>query len=323
MKYLIVFCLLMSACLKVKPKDQDQNQNQQEKKSEISNQNITYDSQEYVVQGEDIIHDENHPLLTQRFKKIIWEPNAILTTNGFKLKLQFEEMTLTENNILQTFPEGLKAALNNRGRSGGDVEIRGQTVIGHLKIIMRGENGGDGSAAAVHSSLVAADGAPGKDVRFSINLLDDNPINCAKNKPTPGENGSNGLHGQTGQRGGAGGNAGVLFLEIKNNSDFVKEILSEPGIGGSGGLGGLGQKGGKGGRSGVAYRGLEKLGIKQPHIDQYYQFYNNEKMFKGCPAPVNGQNGTDGLPGSNGAPGDKGAELKQCFKKTDEEVVCY
>ena len=67
-----------------------------------------------------------------------------MRTNGFNVELMANELH-SQNGIIETFIEGQQAAVDTDGKAGGELSLKINSAIGNLKIIMRGENGGNGS----------------------------------------------------------------------------------------------------------------------------------------------------------------------------------
>lgn len=279
--------------------------------------------QDYVFDGQVVINDKNHPLLVNSYNRYFWLPQASLVTNGYKIKFQFSEMIMTENNVLMTFPAAQKAPVSSIGRSGGDVEFIGRSAQGTLRFEMRGENGGDGMYGAPYSERAMA-GAAGTDVQLHISFSTkpSSPHNrCMYGQPGPGQNGMPGAHGRHGEKGKMGGSAGQLFLDIQDTSQFTSDIISEPGDGGEGGAGSQGQQGGLGGRPGGGFY-MDKSPLKEEAINNYINHFSTE-AYPGCILPPAGQNGADGLPGEKGSPGSPGSALRFCTKNLSGEKICH
>lgn len=190
--------------------------------------------------------------------------NKLLRTNGFKVELIANELH-SEKGVIETFPENIKASINQDGRSGGNLTIKAASAMGDLKIFMRGEHGGDGAKGEAYASR-AADGHPAGSGSRMCECVGKNCIVIASPKlemlqPVPeamscyceskggdGGAGSNGAKGRKGHRAGHGGSAGQLTVSIQDGREFDLQTFAFKSSAGVPGDGGDGQDGGIGGQ---------------------------------------------------------------------------
>ncbi len=174
-----------------------------------------------------------------------------LITNGFKVELTVDEL-ISDSGEIQTFVEGLKAGPGKAGRTAGDITIKAKSAAGKLRIINRGQSGGDGIDGAAHP-LAAASGVlpgPGQE-KCSCDrncMKNSSGGNCVCEKSgAPGGKGADGLQGLAGGDAGAGGSTGKLLVSVIDGREFQLENLRLAGKAGVPGKGGPGQPGGSGG----------------------------------------------------------------------------
>lgn len=173
-----------------------------------------------------------------------------LITQGLPLVVDAEEL-IAEEAFITTYASGQKAALNNPGRSGAPMTIKVKTARGDLRILMRGEEGGDGSDGPSHTARAASgqQGRPAQELPITLTPL--SPGLCLQS-PGNGSPGRPGLEGFKGQNGRRGGDSGILKLEIALPSpEFHLQVHQEGGKAGAPGKGGAGQSGGLGGKPGI------------------------------------------------------------------------
>lgn len=175
-----------------------------------------------------------------------------LQTNGYNIELVANELR-SENGIIETFPEDNKAATDNDGKSGGKLTIKVQSATGDLKILMRGQNGGDGSKGEAYPNRAADGAAAGSGNRMceciGKNCLILEATHCyCESKGSNGGNGTDGSQGHNGNRAGHGGNAGELNIAVQDGREFDLQTYAFKGLAGNPGEGGEGQDGGIGGQ---------------------------------------------------------------------------
>jgi hypothetical protein len=194
-------------------------------------------------------------------QRLFLHADTPLSTNGHRVEITAEEL-ISNNGVIETFPEGAKASSSQNGRPGGDLTIRIQKAIGTLKVIARGQDGGDGEKGSPYSSR-AADGRPPEPGRLECEAIclrcdqSDAPLmgsrmpvatqrlSCLCSEiGTDATNGSPGAKGRTGGRAGHGGDSGNLKIEIQDGSSLDLQTISRPGQAGTPGKGGDGQPGG-------------------------------------------------------------------------------
>ncbi len=177
-----------------------------------------------------------------------------LRTNGYRIEIEAQEIH-GENGVVETFSEEQKAQVDKPGRSGGSLKIKAARGIGNMRIVMRGEHGGDGSKGDPIETR-GTEGAGrnpfpqypcGSSAREG---LPDWPCGCWLAGPgLQGESGSPGQKGTNGKPAQDGGGSGNLEIEITDGREFA--LLTDyrvgspgtPGEGGDGQLGGLGGAG--------------------------------------------------------------------------------
>lgn len=248
--------------------------------------------------------------------------NAQIGTAGADVTLDANEI-ISEESVIETFPEGQKAPTGLNGRPGGEITIRAKSARGRLRIISRGEDGGDGADRGNgHDGSIGAQGSPGE---WAINPVYTHYLGASSGaalvrhiehfhsgpddyiwktniggykvpgsvlaficKTIPG-NGGTGGRGEDGKDGGPGGNGGDtarVIVQITDATQFKLEVSAVAGAGGLGGRGGKGGKPGPGGPPGPQDQG---------HI---------------CDPAHEGPPGLGGTDGRQGRPGKNGSELQ-------------
>lgn len=179
--------------------------------------------------------------------------NNPVLTSGHPILINTDEL-ISSNGLIQTFPEGQKAAKDQVGRSGGSLFIKAKKARGRLEVMMAGENGGDGSDGVPYTER-AAKGEPGSPSEESWSNAPDMVGWECRRAPTNGKPGAPGLPGRDGYPGRRGGSTGVFKMEIAETSpEFSFVLQKEAGKPGNPGQGGPPQKGGLGGEPGLAGR---------------------------------------------------------------------
>jgi len=211
------------------------------------------------------------------FNRLFLRPSARLTTDGEDFTVDVNEI-ISEGAVIETFSEYQKASYEKGGRSGGKITIKANTATGELRIVARGEHGGDGIAGK-QGEPGKKQGAKGKngqcghvdgdnycqqmDVQSWARLKQIiksssltgfskfyNRFYC-KVQTEDGKPGEAGNPGRPGTNGGDGGDSARVLVEIKNATEIKVQIESIAGHGGKGGRGGYGGQGGPGGIPGV------------------------------------------------------------------------
>lgn len=216
-----------------------------------------------------------------------------LTTNGKNLDIVTNELH-AEKGFIQGFPEKVKireidgdqettkeipptADKFKQGSSGGNLSISAKKLYGKLKVVMRGQNGGEGLKGDPTAGRGATGSAAGygnvecyPDCTMETCLVKPNELILPLMKPGgtcgctstghPGGQGSKGNKGLPGKQGMPGGDSGNVKVSIQQyvplegydpslpqDDTSVVKVELIPGKGGSGGAGGDGQLGGEGG----------------------------------------------------------------------------
>ncbi len=249
-----------------------------------------------------LFSENQNGLVLKQFTKIYLTAQGSITLDGRSLQIEAQEIH-SEDGLIRSFPIGAKAKQGKVGRSGGVIEIKAVKATGHLRVEMRGENGGDGvPAQAPDEKLKGATGTtgdagtPGGQIGMEGFL---NKMSCTKQpgRGGPGEKGHQGNPGGDGQRGGASGH---LSVNITQDAGFTLLATTEAGQGGAGASGGEGGDGGDGGLPGGLPSGIAVFACDQ---------------FPGS----KGAKGDLGSRGENGALGDL---QSVCESKNQQPPVC-
>lgn len=276
--------------------------------------------QDLVVRGRVKLDD------TQSFGRIFFEENSTLTTNGKPLKLTVTEI-VSKWGTIETFPESQKARAGTNGRTPGEIRINAERATGRLRIISRGETGGDGldgsSGQKGALGFAGTSGSWGMNPElykvFSRNFIDsferfmrqypkppgDREWNftlgemrrfvCAS-QPTNGGRGGAGSPGGDGCDGGIGGDSSRVYIAVTENGDFQVSVSAEPGKAGLAGRIGKGGEGGAGGPPGP---------LDQAHL---------------CQPAHEGNRGEPGMDGRQGRIGVAGNKRPFCAKIGDRTL---
>ncbi len=247
--------------------------------------------------------NENGFVLKQ-FAKIYLTAQGSITLDGRSLQIEAEEIH-SENGLIRSFPMGAKADKGKGGRSGGVIEIKAGKATGHLRVEMRGQNGGDGPPAKTPDAKLKGAAGDAGDAGTAGGIIGTEGMttimSCAKQPGhgQPGYKGKQGYPGNDGQRGGA---SGLLSVQIIKDEGFTLLATSEVGQGGAGASGGEGGEGGDGGRPGALPLAR---GIITFICDQF-------------PGPK----GARGDLGRSGEPGPLGDLQSVCESKNLQPAVC-
>ncbi len=250
--------------------------------------------------------------------------NRLFLRKGARLQLQDKPLNLnvaeilSDEGIIESFPEGQTAAPQANGRPGGRIEIHAKKAIGRLYVYGRGEHGGPG--------LVGKNGLPGKrgpEGHYALSTCEkvDVVCNCGSRFHeleegvkrgevfsifqfmaekvrhrciTQTGDGGIGFPGERGGIGGNGGNGGdssKIFIEISDPSALELKTYPLAGLGGTGGPGGEGGDGGLGGAPGSR------------SLDYYYV----------CREAHPGPKGPNGSKGDTGKTGESGKLRSACI----------
>ncbi|MEY4617510.1 MAG: hypothetical protein RJB66_2470 [Pseudomonadota bacterium] len=178
-----------------------------------------------------------------------------LTTQGQKLHIVANELIANES-VIATFAKAQKASQDQAGRDGGEIFIKALFAKGDLSIVMRGEEGGDGSAGPSFNER-APSGLQGKRGRAFCRsrFSGGDPVLTCRCLEFPGDGGPghDGQSGRAGLPGRRGGHSGQLKMELAlvPTADWKLSLVKEPGLAGAPGTGGPGQLGGQGGDAGI------------------------------------------------------------------------
>ncbi|MBI4404091.1 MAG: hypothetical protein HY537_08020 [Deltaproteobacteria bacterium] len=250
-----------------------------------------------------------NPRLTN-FNRIFLVEGARIITMGENLVINVSEV-ISQNGIIESFPENQTAVPQGDGRAGGTIEIHARSGQGTLFIYGSGENGGDGLPG-----IKGAIGKKGIQGKFAISthqqvdvvcdcgrhaqklerLIDEGSVTATLEyalektrhrcilQPGDGEIGEPGGTGANGGDGGRGGDSAAVTVEITEPNTLEVKAFATPGRGGHGGPGGVGGDGGPGGEPGNT--GLD-----------FYHVCRNAQGGPQGPAGRNGERGKDGAPG--------------------------
>ena len=223
--------------------------------------------------------------------------NVTIKTFEHDLTIRAEEF-ISNQAVIQNFPEKRKARTKQNGKNGGNILIEVEIVQGELQLILNGEGGGRVSRgrSVSRSKLRGQRGKDGqdavyrkycRDVKFlALWTADKRCRYRCMAPPTGGQDGEDGKRGLPGFDGKDGGNAGSFHLRAYLLSDFrLTDVQNKPGVGSKGGKGSFGGYGGPRGRNGRDYKDL----------CSYY-----------LPKTKKGKNGKEGPRGKNGKKGEKG-----------------
>ncbi len=248
----------------------------------------------------------------KKFHRLYLEEKSILVTEGESINLILNDL-YANNAVIETWPEGQKAAAGKSGRNGGQIVIHTKNAAGRLYINLRGESGADGQTGPVDEKLNGAPGLAGVDHEYSYIDAPSHcsyclpKISCLK-PPTNGGPGGPGVKGHSGHSGSAGGNSGFILLHYLKNSDFNWDLNIFPGAGGQGGAGGRGGIGGPGGKAGESMMSWLAISAK--------------KVPGPCLPALDGQPGKNGESGDAGENGKNGLKETSCFTEGNKAALC-
>jgi hypothetical protein len=238
------------------------------------------DKEDVVVRDE--VHLASWLHFTRPIGKLTFRRGSRLVSDGFPVRLVVDEI-ISEGGVLETFEEGQKATRGNAGRSGGIIVLEAARASGDLRVILRGEGGGDGRNG--NAGQPGGPGANAPDILLKSIVV----FNGQQAPPLErGRDGSPGNPGENGQDSGAGGSAGSIHVSIKEHSQFNISFEEMPGAGGDPGAGGIGGPGGAGGLGGTYYVIVD--GVRRNYGDR-------------APNGTAGPSGAHGGTGRTGAPG--------------------
>ena len=282
-----------------------------------------FSKEEVTVIKEDLNLQENKVI---KNKKVVLDMVTIQTNQkGFVI---ISEEFVSNNSIIQNFPEGKTASEKSRGRGGGYIFIITQKAKGRLSLLVNGENGGVVPpfvpSAKQKAKLVGRNGKNGIDAVYNFSYvekfiglyppgprltLDIQGVYSCASPPTEGTDGEDGRVGFKGSSGKSGGRSGSFHIQSFDLSDFhLGEIKNIPGKGSRGGMGSIGGPGGRPGRNGRDPRRICKAKLRTPQAGRH------------------GKRGSFGRPGIGG---EKGTVCIEHLKKDEKSsnkyrsVICY
>lgn len=253
----------------------------------------------------------------KEFKRIYFEKDAVLMTDGENLDLHADEVYF-DNATIQSFEKSAAAMPGQAGRSGGLVQIHARKISGHVNFILNGEHGGQGDPGLPPTpSMNGKNGTPGKSAvgNFQVRACE-NFCTGAINYQSQPTNGNPGTAGRKGFRGGAGKNGGAsgsLIINAKISTQFSYNLENNPGWGGDGGAGGEGGYGGNGGTQGSCHPGLDPDSVAAQR--------ESKAHYEGCIKAVRGEDGARGDQGDSGEKGKDGLLSQTCIR-TDLIDAC-
>ena len=253
---------------------------------------------DFVVEGTQIVNR-----IGSDYGRLFFKPGSRILTQGRGLEINVTEI-ISQDGIIETFPENQTAESGLRGRSSGVITIQAKRAArGILRFYLRSESGGVGApGAAGGPGARGAPGAPGESGYFPG--MPDGVNYCFK-APSNGGRGDKGARGGSGGRGADGGDIDLLSVSILEESGFQMPVEVSAGRGGAGGEGGCGGVGGEGGAAGVVVEKKIFPG-RQPDLIQRINL-------PVCKAN-SGSRGEDGERGSQGSNGIDGNVIPYCIR---------
>jgi len=184
------------------------------------------------------------------YDRLVLKSGAQFITQGLNLRLEIDEL-ISDNGVIQTFPDDQRAPVGQEGRSGGHLELVVGHATGKFNVKMLGEQGGEGIPGKdPDESLRGPKGPNGNNVIICNVGGNITGIFICK-QPSSGGAGGQGLPGFPGGIGFKGGDSGTALIKIASTDDgFELHTERKSGAGGIGGLGGAGGLGGFGGDPG-------------------------------------------------------------------------
>lgn len=237
---------------------------------------------------EALVKSEKSPITVGR----VFFGSKPIVTFGRAIEINADEI-VSDNSVIETFPESQTARDGVAGRFGGRISIKANSARGKLTIFLRGENGGQGIRPAGRPPK-APQGHEGNNGTVVIHGLGSDRVSYTCEGFKEAGNGHPGLQGFPGVIGLPGGSTGELHVEILEPQESFKLVpIRVPGRGGLGSQGGFG---GEGGDSGP-YLGARFEELHSAH----------------CP-PQKAQSGPTGPEGSPGPLGPDGLNDVVCMK---------
>lgn len=282
-------------------------------KAEVSQSGENAERGELIVRGSQSLFtlqltnsEEPGQSINMTYRKIIFEDQSVLYTNGANVELTADEIQFT-NATIDTFEPGLrKAQIGQNGATGGAIHFSAKKVGGKLRVLLRGQDGGDPYPARIHFYR-AQEGKPTN----AASLGRRGQYDCVINGPTfefYGQKGMTGEKGFTGSDGTEGGSTGTFQFDLPSREGFKLDVSFITGFAGTPGEGGPGQQGGPG--------GIILGGIKTG--DHY--------IYPCIPRPLivyEGAAGEKGPTGDPGKPGVDGQIETACIVPQASPKICY
>jgi hypothetical protein len=218
-----------------------------------------------------------------------------LYTLGNNVRIHVRNINI-ESGLISTFPEGQTAELGKNGRAGGHLLVDVQEGAGVLKIVMRGEAGGQGfPGAAPDDAMKGSKGNVCESYTIVMDWHGPDPHQdweATKKLLEAASFPGSGTKGKLGGSGASGGDSGTLELKIRPNSNFTFAVERSPGRGGVGG------QSGEGGEIG-------EYGVNKECRDLLKYFHLENKL------------GKRGEPGEAGKAGPSGSIQTYCLNRQD------
>ena len=280
--------------------------------SEISQKQSTSEISDLVISGSQSLFslrltnsEQPSEQINATYKKIIFMDQATLYTNGANLNLVADEI-LFQNSTIDSFEPGLrKAAVGQNGASGGSIRITTKNAIGKVRVMLRGQDGGDAYPAASYSDR-AEQGKPSQAAELARKTKNCSPFNLGG--LVYGEKGASGKKGVKGHDGTNGGNTGTFSLETSSRDGLRLDVNFIPGYAGAPGDGGPGQQGGLGGTI---------VGATKTENGYAFLCDRNQITFRDGPE---GEYGTQGDKGNSGL---DGITETACIISESTAKTCY
>lgn len=193
------------------------------------------------------------------FGTLVLDEGVVAETLGRNLDIRVDQLISNNSTITSFSQKNSKAANDQDGSSGGTLNINAMTAYGSLKIIMRGQDGGDvlKTPKAIETRPVgdaSLNGLPMfTEYRETCDDRGDRERCYSQREvtqcPTDGLKGLKGFKGTKAYDGRNGGNSGVASITVADGTLFDLELSL---IKGSGSLAGAPGKGGLGSNGGAA-----------------------------------------------------------------------
>ena len=209
---------------------------------------------DYIFEGETILTEDLILDHKSGYKKVIFKGGTTIQTQQFNLLIDVDQISFGESVKIENFKAETQASPGVSGRHGGNIKIVSKKAKGHLKILLSGENGGQG---------IQPKNRPPSPPRAPSGKFADTVTCSLERKAQNGQPGSRGLSGNDGL---SGGDTGSLYVEVNQGDLFHLETEYQPGLGGSGSLGGPGALGGQPGQRARRFRSLSRDACQEKTI---------------------------------------------------------